>query len=57
MVTSTMFPTLRDCTSPSVLYGNIGNAHGLSIDYGDGGSPVRFEGGTDPRGTGTAKGY
>ena len=36
--------------------GNIGNAHGLSIEYGDD-SPIRFEGGTDRRGTGTAKGY
>jgi gamma-glutamyltranspeptidase/glutathione hydrolase len=36
---------------------NIGNAHGLSIEYGDDGAPARFEGGTDPRGTGTAKGY
>jgi gamma-glutamyltranspeptidase/glutathione hydrolase len=37
--------------------GNVGNAHGLSIEYGGDGKPVRFEGGTDPRGTGTAKGY
>ena len=35
----------------------VGNAHGLSIVYGDDGTPVRFEGGTDPRGTGTVKGY
>ena len=36
---------------------NVGNAHGLSIEYGDDGKPARFEGGTDSRGTGTAKGY
>jgi gamma-glutamyltranspeptidase/glutathione hydrolase len=37
--------------------GGIGNAHGLSIEYGTDGKPIRFEGGTDLRGTGTAKGY
>jgi len=40
-----------------IKLGRVGNAHGLSIEYGDDGTPVRFEGGTDPRGMGTAKGY
>jgi gamma-glutamyltranspeptidase/glutathione hydrolase len=40
-----------------VKVGGIGNAHGLSIEYGDDGKPARFEGGTDLRGMGTAKGY
>lgn len=37
--------------------GGVGNAHGVSIDYGAEGTPVRFEGGTVLRGTGAAKGY
>jgi gamma-glutamyltranspeptidase/glutathione hydrolase len=40
-----------------IKLGRIGNAHGLSIEYGDHGTPIRFVGGTDPRGAGTAKGY
>lgn len=36
---------------------NIGNAHGLSIEYDENGTPVRFLGGNDQRGTGLAKGY
>jgi gamma-glutamyltranspeptidase / glutathione hydrolase len=35
----------------------IGNAHGLMIEYGPDGSPVRFTGGSDPRGEGAAIGY
>ncbi|HEX9729749.1 MAG TPA: gamma-glutamyltransferase [Gemmatimonadales bacterium] len=35
----------------------LGNAHGLAIEYGDGATPVRFFGGTDPRGQGTARGW
>jgi gamma-glutamyltranspeptidase / glutathione hydrolase len=35
----------------------IGNAHGLTIEYGAGGEPVRFTGGADPRGEGAAIGY
>ncbi len=35
---------------------NLGNAHGLAIEY-DGDRPVRFTGGSDPRGSGLAKGY
>lgn len=34
----------------------IGNAHGLTLQYGVNGQPVRFTGGADPRGIGTAKG-
>ena len=34
----------------------IGNAHGLLIEYGADGRPIRFEGGADPRGAGLAKG-
>ncbi|MDH4218634.1 MAG: gamma-glutamyltransferase [Candidatus Aminicenantes bacterium] len=36
--------------------GGIGNAHGLTIEYGKNGKPVRFKGGADPRGIGLAKG-
>lgn len=35
----------------------LGNAHGLSIHYDNAGKLVKFGGGTDPRGVGTAKGY
>jgi gamma-glutamyltranspeptidase/glutathione hydrolase len=33
------------------------NAHGLTVEYDAGGKPVRFFGGSDPRGEGLAKGY
>jgi gamma-glutamyltranspeptidase / glutathione hydrolase len=37
----------------------LGNAHGLTIEYGRGeaGEPVRFTGGADPRAQGVATGY
>jgi gamma-glutamyltranspeptidase/glutathione hydrolase len=35
----------------------LGNAHGLTIEYGPNGQPIRFTGGSDPRGRGLAKGY
>lgn len=35
----------------------LGNAHGLTIEYGRGGAPIRFLGAADPRGSGAAKGY
>jgi len=35
----------------------IGNAHGLTIEYGKNGKPWLFKGGSDPRGNGLAKGY
>jgi gamma-glutamyltranspeptidase/glutathione hydrolase len=35
----------------------IGNAHGLTIEYGPDGNPERFTGGADPRGEGAAIGY
>jgi gamma-glutamyltranspeptidase / glutathione hydrolase len=35
----------------------IGNAYGLTIEYGPDGTPVRFTGGADPRGEGAAIGY
>jgi gamma-glutamyltranspeptidase/glutathione hydrolase len=35
----------------------LGNAHGLTIEYGRDGKPVRFLGAADPRGSGLAKGY
>lgn len=35
----------------------LGNAHGLTIEYGRKGAPVRFLGAADPRGGGAAKGY
>jgi gamma-glutamyltranspeptidase/glutathione hydrolase len=37
--------------------GGLGNAHGLTIEYGPDGKPIRFLGGSDPRGSGLAKGY
>lgn len=36
---------------------DLGNAHGLTIEYGDAGQPVRFTGSADPRGAGLARGY
>jgi gamma-glutamyltranspeptidase / glutathione hydrolase len=37
----------------------LGNAHGLTVEYGpgEGGEPVRFTGGADPRAQGVATGY
>ena len=35
----------------------LGNAHGLRIFYDDTGAIVRFEGASDPRGAGSARGY
>jgi gamma-glutamyltranspeptidase/glutathione hydrolase len=35
----------------------LGNAHGLMIEYDPEGDPVRFTGGADPRGGGAAIGY
>jgi gamma-glutamyltranspeptidase/glutathione hydrolase len=35
----------------------LGNAHGLTIEYDRSGKPVRFQGGSDPRGAGQALGY
>lgn len=37
--------------------GGLANAHGLTIDYDRAGKPVRFTGGADPRGEGSAMGY
>lgn len=34
----------------------LGNAHGLTIEYGEGGRPIRFTGGADPRARGVAAG-
>ncbi len=34
----------------------IGNAHGLTIAYGEDGAPESFAGGSDPRGSGLALG-
>ena len=42
---------IRVTTRPS-----IGDGHGLTIEYDGTGRPVRFTGGTDPRGEGLAKG-
>ncbi|MFC1557277.1 gamma-glutamyltransferase [candidate division KSB1 bacterium] len=39
------------------MRGGIGNAHGLTIEYDSSGTPVRFSGGSDPRGAGLAQGY
>ena len=36
---------------------SLGDAHGLTIEYDGAGKPVRFVGGTDPRGEGEARGY
>ncbi len=37
--------------------GGLGNAHGLAIEYGKDGKPIKFTGGSDLRGRGLAKGY
>lgn len=36
---------------------SIGNAHGLTIQYNSKGKPIRFFGGSDPRGEGLARGF
>ena len=36
--------------------GGLGNAHGLTIEYGEDGKPAKFFGAADPRGAGLAKG-
>lgn len=36
---------------------SLGDGHGLAIEYDTKGKPVRFTGGSDPRGEGVAKGY
>ena len=35
----------------------LGNAHALAIEYDEEGDPIRFTGGADPRGVGSAAGY
>jgi len=35
--------------------GSLGNAHGLTIEYGKNGKPLKFYGAADPRGMGLAK--
>jgi gamma-glutamyltranspeptidase/glutathione hydrolase len=35
----------------------LGNAHGLAVEYDRQGRPVRFTGGSDPRGEGVASGW
>jgi gamma-glutamyltranspeptidase / glutathione hydrolase len=35
----------------------LGNAHGLTVEYDAEGEPVRFTGGADPRAEGAAIGY
>lgn len=35
----------------------LGNAHGLTIEYDKDGKPIRFRGGSDSRGSGSAQGY
>ncbi|MBN2409853.1 MAG: gamma-glutamyltransferase [Candidatus Aminicenantes bacterium] len=37
--------------------GGLTNAHGVTIEYDEEGRPLRFYGGTDPRGEGLASGY
>jgi gamma-glutamyltranspeptidase/glutathione hydrolase len=34
----------------------LGNAHGLTLEWGPAGTPIAFTGGADPRGAGLAKG-
>lgn len=59
-------PALPDATfdalaglgyAPYVDQYGLGNAHGLAIEYGDSGQPVRFTGGADPRSAGVAAGF
>jgi gamma-glutamyltranspeptidase/glutathione hydrolase len=37
--------------------GGLGDAHGLTIEYGLAGKSVKFRGASDPRGSGLAQGY
>jgi gamma-glutamyltranspeptidase/glutathione hydrolase len=43
--------------APFVDEYGLGNAHGLTVEYGPGGEPVRFAGGADPRSGGVAVGF
>jgi gamma-glutamyltranspeptidase/glutathione hydrolase len=59
-VESTVSEAIRETLASmghEIRVGNIGNAHGLTIEYDASGEPIRFTGGTDPRGGGLAKGY
>jgi gamma-glutamyltranspeptidase len=40
-----------------VQVATIGNAHGLALEYGEDGLPVRLTGAADRRGAGVAKGF
>ncbi len=35
----------------------LGNAHALTVEYGEDGCPIRFTGAADPRGGGSVAGY
>jgi gamma-glutamyltranspeptidase/glutathione hydrolase len=37
--------------------GGLGNAHGLTVEFGADGRPAKFNGAADPRGRGRAQGY
>lgn len=52
--------TIRDglaAKGHDVKVRTLGNAHALTIEYGDDGRPARFNGTSDPRGRGVARGY
>jgi gamma-glutamyltranspeptidase/glutathione hydrolase len=48
---------LRQLGHDVVLIRALGNAHGLTIQYGRDGRPSGFRGAADPRGSGSARGY
>jgi gamma-glutamyltranspeptidase/glutathione hydrolase len=54
---STVVEELRARGHSVVRQGGLGNAHGLTVEWGPDGRPVRFTGAADPRGAGLAKGW
>lgn len=47
---------LRERGHSTIRTQSLGNAHGLTVEWGPNGRPRGFTGGADPRGTGLAKG-
>ncbi len=55
-VSASVHEALRSMGHEVRSVGALGNAHAVTIEYGADGTPVRFTGGADPRGEGTARG-
>lgn len=56
-ISETVYNSLKELGHNLRKTGGLGNAHGLRIFYNKQGKISHFEGGSDPRGAGMAKGY